>query len=393
MTGMSRRRAVPFGLFWSLALLSNTCAAAQSAAVLWLLGADGLPGGLLLVYQLAGVVGTLAGVAVGSRVTVRLGHRRCIALSSGLEAAGCLAVAAASLAPSGALDPGQAVAVAVLLSTFPFAAGIGGPAWLALVSRWPGTAAPTRQLLLDSTQFQAGSFVGPLVGAAVLAATVFAVQVVAVVNAITFGLIAAVVLALRAGAEDVADRAPRRPWRDTSTGLLAGPSVWGLTALAVSADAARVYLPRFIQEQGGQQAVYSVSLSALALAAVASAALASRLRITDRVMSAGGLGLTALALLSWGLTPQLGAGGWVLGGLLLGCGISLATASLTSTLMSDAGEGRPAAAAGTAMAVRTGGGAAGGVVMAGVAGLGAVACLPFAVAPLAAAALVALGRR
>lgn len=133
--------------------------------------------------------------------------------------------------------------------------------------------------------------------------------------------------------------------------------------------------------------MYAGTVSLLAVSAVVAAAVASRTRTDDRMLSLVGLAATTTALVVWASTPATSATGWLAGGVLLGSGVSLAAASLTSALMSGAGPGRQAAAAGTAMAVRTSVGAAGGAAMAVLAGLGAIACLPFAV--LAAAATLA----
>lgn len=290
-------RTVPFWLFWILALVSNLASSAAVVAVLWALGDERLPVGVLLVYQLSGVVGTLAGVAVGARLAIQLGHRRCIAVSSVLAAAGVLAAGAAAWSPTGDLATGQAILVALLLSVLPFAGGIGGPAWLALVSRWPGTREPTRQLLRDSMQFQAGRSLGPLVAAALLAATTLAVQVAAVASATAGVLVALVVLVLRPGAEDVAEPAPRRRWRNASGELLRTPAVWGIAALSLSSDGARTYLPRFVRGQDLDQVVYSGTVSALAASAVLAAAAASQTRAGDRALSLTGLASTSAALL------------------------------------------------------------------------------------------------
>lgn len=390
---MIARRRVPFAVFWVVALLSNLTAAAQSVAVLWALGDTALPPVVLLVYQISGVIGTFIGIAVGGRLVVRLGHRRCIVVSSTLEGVACLAVAAAALSGTGTFTNGQALVVALLMCAFPFAAGIGGPAWIALTSRWPGTSDATRQLLLDSTQFQAGRFVGPLVGAAVLAATVYAVQVVSIFNALTCAAVVGIMLLLRPGPEDVAEPRPRTSWRSASLRWIRVPAVWGIAVLALSGDAARVYLPRFVREQGDPQIVYSATVSALALAAVVSAAAASKIRLSDRTLGVVSLVATAAALLVWSASSALGGWTWILGGALIGCGVSLGSASLTNSMMTEAGEGHAAAAAGTGMVVRTGVGALGGVLLASIAGLGALAYLPFGlIAILGTAAYVARTR-
>ncbi len=66
---------MPSVAFWVLTLLSNICPGAQAVAVLWALGDDRLPAAVLVAYQTSVLGGTLLGVAVGSRLAVRLGHR------------------------------------------------------------------------------------------------------------------------------------------------------------------------------------------------------------------------------------------------------------------------------------------------------------------------------
>lgn len=370
---------VTFQVFWFVALLSNIAASAQYVAVVWGLAAEYLPAAVLLLNQVSGVVGTLLGVRVGSRLTARLGHRRTIALSSTIEALGCLAVAVTAYAPGGVLTMGRAVALALITSIAPFAAGIGGPAWVALVADWPGTRRRTQQLLLDSTQFQLGRFLGPLVGAAVLAATALAIQWLSIANAATYLAIAILMLVLRAETTDLPTRPSRRSWRSASAEWLRSPPVWGLAAIALSADAARVFFPRVLRQSGESQTVYSASVSALALAAVVSAAIASRATIDDKWMSIAGLGGMGAALCLWSAGGTAGYMAWVGGAIVLGASVSVATASLTSTLMANAGAGRQSAAAATAMVTRTAIGSGGAALMAVlVTGLGALAFIPLA---------------
>lgn len=366
---------VSFRTFWVVALLSNTTAAAQWTAVGWALGDTRLPAAVLFLGQVSGAAGAVAGAIAGVRIIRRLGYRRTLILSSSLEAVACLVVAAVSFSPTGLLSVGQATTVAGVNLLGPFAIGLGGPAWVSLVAEWPGTADRTRQLLLDSTQFQAGRTLGPLLGGAVLAVTVHAVQWVSTANAATFALVAACLSVKGRTGADLAVES-RGPNLRARRALLGSPVVWGVVAVAVGADAGRVYLPRLVRQAGEGQLTYATIQSLLTAAAIAAAAVAARRRPTDRTTAVTGLGALASGLAAWAAAGAAGSVAWMVGAVLVGTGTALATAALTSLLILDAGASRTASAVATANVTRTVAGTGAGAVLAAVVGVGTVVYLP-----------------
>lgn len=376
---------ISFRTFWVVALLSNMAATAQWTAVGWALGDTDLPAAILLLGQVSGAVGAVVGTVAGVGVIRRLGYRRTLIVSSALEAISCLGIGAVSFSSDGVLSVGQATTVAGVNLLGPFAVSLGGPAWVSLVAEWPGTTDRPRQLLLDSMQFQAGRTLGPLVGGAILALTVHAVQWASALNAASFGLVIACLAVKGRTAADrsVETRSPRlRPGRE----LLRNRAMWGVVAVAAGADAGRVYLPRLVQQVGEGQLTYAVIQSLLTGAAIAAAAATARARPADRTMAVAGLGALALGLASWGAAGAAGAATWVTGAILLGAGTSLATAALTSLMITAAGEFRIASAVATVELTRTVTATGAGVVLAAVVGvLGTVAYLPLAAVGAAAA--------
>lgn len=369
---------ISFRAFWVVALLSNMAAAAQWVAIGWSLGDTRLPAAILFLGQAARAVGSLSGALAGVRVIRRLGYRRTLVVSSTLEAVACLVIGAVAYSPDGTLSTGQATAVATVNLLGPFAIGLGGPAWVSLVAEWPGTADRTRQLLLDSIQFQAGRTLGPLVGAAILAVTVHAVQWASLANAATFAMVVACMSVKGRSASDGAVE-PAAPKLGPRGDLLADRALWGVTAIAASADAGRVYLPRLVRAAGGSQLTYSVIQSLLAAAAIAAAAVATRVKAADRVVAATGLVALATGLASWGVAGSAGAVAWLTGAVLVGVGVALASAALTSLMIVAAGPARAAAAVATVNVTRTVVGTATGAALATVVGaVGPIVYLPFA---------------
>ncbi|WP_242086512.1 MFS transporter [Microbacterium lacticum] len=372
---MTNSGSIPFGLFWVAALLSNTVAAAQVVVLAWCLSDLSLPITVLVALQGADLLGTLAGVAVGAWAVSRFGHRRTLVVGSLLEGVACVVVAIVAFAPGNELSVGQAYLVAVLAGVAPFAAALGGPAWIVLVSRWPGTNSDTRQLLLDGVQFQVGGFLGPLVGGAAIAAVLHALQWISAANAITFFVIAALVLALRGFPEPLVARDSRGPtW--TIGSLARSPAIWAMAVSSLATESSRIYLPRILRQAGEGPATLSIVLALISAGAVLAGLVTSRLTLRNRTLAAFALLGLSLGLGIWAVTPYLLPLGWFVGAVVVGAAVGIVHAPLMTMLMEQAGEDRRASGAAAGMAVRTIAGALGGVLFAAlVAPLGSLVFL------------------
>ncbi|QLQ36949.1 MFS transporter [Micromonospora robiginosa] len=383
---------VPFPVFWCFALLSNTAASAQWVNIAWALGDNRLPAAVLAVWQISALLGTIPGVLLGARAARRFGHVRTLVWSSAVEAVSCLAVAAAAWDTGGGLSTRRALLVAVVCSVTPFAVGFGGPSWLALVSAWPGTASRTRQLLLDSIQFQLGRTAGPPVAAFLIATVGHPVPVAAVANAATFlavtVIMAAAARTLRHVPPPPAPAGGPTPARRPSWRLFGSTAVLAAAGYALASDTSRLYVARLIRAADQPAVVFSVTVSVVALTAAVAAAVAARRRLPDRRLAQLGLGLLAAGLVTWATASTLGVPAWIAGGALVGASLPLAHAALTSLVMGEAGDADQATGAAVTMATNTGAVALGSTVVAPlVSPLG-----PLVFLPMAAVAAVALAR-
>jgi MFS family permease len=351
---------IPFPAFWCLALVSNIASGAQAAGVMWLLGDPNLQPWVLVIYQLCGVAGTFTGVAVGSQLIPRLGHRKTLLGSSALEALFCLFIGLCSYTSQGSFSESQAYLTAICCMGMPFAAGIGGPAWVALISCWPGTNNQTRQLLRDNVQFQLGMFTGPILGGAALAATPFALQWLSAANAGTY-IIIAVALKLMKDHE-TGTLSPKRHPQPTLRFFKAPPLV-GIIGIALAADSARLFLARLIREANGDEFTYTVCLAILALSSAGVAAITSWRQISDQTASAFGLFGIALGLATWSSATYIGLPAWLAGAALIGASVALSYSSLTSLLMQTAGADNVAAGAAIGLVARTLFGSIGGLIL------------------------------
>ena len=384
-------RNVPFGLFWTLAMLSNMASGAQSAGVMWLLGDPALQPWVLIVYQLCGVAGTLAGIAIGAQLIPALGRRKTLLLSSILEAAFSLLVGVFSFSPPGALSDSQAYLIAICCMGLPFAAGIGGPAWVMLVSHWPGTNNRTQQLLRDNVQFQLGLFTGPLVGGAVMASTHFGIQWLSIANAFTYFMIF-VLLNIMKSREPIS-RETKTPWAPATVRLIKSPPMIGIIGIALGADSARLFLARLVREAEGNEFVYTTCLAILALSSAIAAGIASRHQVSDRIVSSVGLFGIALGLVLWSTASSGGLAAWFSGSILIGAAVALSYSALTSLVMHSTGANQRAAGVALGMSARTIFASIGGTLLGvlipimGATSLGVTAAMS-----LVAASYVALGR-
>lgn len=381
---------VPFPVFWCFALLSNTAASAQWVNIAWALGDNRLPAAVLAVWQISALLGTIPGVLLGARAARRLGPVRTLVWSSAVEAASCLAVAVVAWDTGDGLSTRRALLVAVVCSVTPFAVGFGGPSWLALVGAWPGSASRTRQLLLDSIQFQLGRTAGPPVAALLIATVAHPVPVAAVANSLTFLAVTVIMLAA-ARTPGVGPPPPRpadAPTARPSWRLFGSTAVLAAAGYALASDTSRLYVARLIRAADLPAVVFSVTVSVVALTAAGAAAVAARRRIPDRRLAQLGLGLLAVGLLVWATASTLGVPAWIVGGALVGASLPLAHAALTSLVMGEAGDADQATGAAVTMATNTGAVALGSTVVAPlVSPLG-----PLVFLPLAALTAIALAR-
>ncbi|MCC2314163.1 MFS transporter [Cellulomonas xiejunii] len=379
-----------FRAFWWIALASNVAAGAQGVAVAWYLGDENLPASVLVAFQLSSVVSGLFGIATGSAMARRLGPMRTVSIALLLEASLCVAVAFIALAPHGAFDAAQAYATALTAGAgISFAAGVGGPSWVAIVSRWPGSTDEKTQLLRDNAQFQLGRFVGPLIGGWVLVITVFSVQWLAAVNALSFVMVAWIFWSSRLKGE----AAPATSGRSSGRSPLAvgkimrDPAVWAFVTVAMTADTIRTFLPRLIRLAGEPEWVFVGTLALLALSAAAGGALSGRFLPSDRVVAAYALLGITLSIATWSAAVVVpGPTMWMLGGAFMGISVALVTVALTKILMDAQPAASRARGAALAMGARTVGSAAGGVIAGATLALfGGLTFVPFAVLPVLAA--------
>lgn len=361
----SARRDVRTGfpLFWSVALVSNVASGAQLVAVMWLLSDPAFSPWVLVNYQLVTVAGSLLGIAGGTALVSRHGVRRTLLLATIVEAAAAVVVALVTSGWDARASEPRAVALGVAYAMVPVGAGVGGPAWLALVAGWPGVRR-TRdaQLLLDGAQFQLGRLAGPLLAGWALTSVPNPVARIASINAATFVVVVAVVaVAPETGSPATPSRT--RPTRGTRSRALWRTPVAGAVALsAFSLDSTRTFLARYMREVGEAESTYAWSLTLIALGGAATALSLSRYRRPLGRFGTSGCLVAVAAMTCWAAAPWLGAWAWLAGGVLLGPAVAVTSASFTSSLMRTAEPGNDARGAATAMSVRTASGAAGGVV-------------------------------
>lgn len=352
-----------FALFWSVALVSNTASAAQLVAVMWLLSDPAFSPWVLVNYQLVTVAGSLLGIACGSAIVARQGVRTTLLLSTAVEALAALVVAIGTTAWETHASESRAVLLGAACAFVPLGAGLGGPAWLALVVRWPGTGRNRdAQLLLDGAQFQLGRLAGPLVAGWVLSSAPEAVARIAWVNFLTFIAVASVVAGVRPIHEitpenrssDPPAAPPRRSlWRVPVTGAIA------LSAVAV--DSTRMFLARYMREVNETESMYASCLALIALGGAVTAFSLSRSKRGLEAFGPRGCLVAAAALASWAAAPWVGSWAWLLGSALLGPSVAIISASFTGSLIRAAGPDRESRGAATAMSARTAAGSAGGV--------------------------------
>ncbi|MDO4716761.1 MAG: hypothetical protein Q4B08_04270 [Propionibacteriaceae bacterium] len=352
--------------FWLLALASNLAAAAMNVAVLWALGDNRVPVIVQPLQLFGGAIGTVLGAVQGARFARRWGLIGTLKRTSLLEAAIAVAIGACAWSPTGHLSPSQSVAVVVLTGVAAFAVGAGGPAWVSLVSAWPGAGGTTKQVLRDSTQFQLGRTIGPLIGALILGLTSYALQWSAALNALTYLAIAAFMHHLSLTGHDegspTRDAAPAGsiiPWRAVAPVLLIP-----IVLLAVAWDAGRVYLARVLHAAGMDGSFFSVIVSTMALAAVTAATIGLRFEARTKALAFIGLASCTAGLGLWGLAGN-SAPFWLAGAILVGAGSSLAVNATTALAVDAKPDRRPETVA-TLTITRTSVAAIGGMALAPV---------------------------
>ena len=174
--------------------------------------------------------------------------------------------------------------MAVVCGGIFLAASIGGPAWIALVTRWPGSKEASHQLLLDSVQSQLGRFVGPLVGGILIGAVADVIQWLSLANALSFALVALLAWFVCLP-EDHPHRQPQPNRGSHSVMRVMGtiPGI-GIVMVAIGTDSARTFLPRFMQIDGQGEVYYAWTVSTLSLLAAIGAFVIARIRPTHRRM-------------------------------------------------------------------------------------------------------------
>lgn len=360
MEAPRRHVRASYPVFWSVALLSNIASGAQLVAVMWLLSDPEFSLWVLVNYQLVAVAGSLLGIAGGSALVSRLGVRRTLLLATTVESLAAAVVAISTTGWDARASEPRAVVLGAACALVPLGAGLGGPAWLALVAAWPGANRNRdAQLLLDGAQFQLGRLVGPLLAGWALTAVPDPVARIASTNVATFMAVGLVLVIAPDPAPPTGRRADRlrepsrrAPWRTPIAGAIA------LTAFGL--DSTRTFLARYMREAGEAQGTYAVTVAVIALGGAVTAFASGRSNRTLQDRGRLGCLVAAAALAVWSLAPWLDSWAWAVGGALLGPAVAITSAWFTSSLMAAA-PGRDAQGAATAMAVRTASGSVGGV--------------------------------
>lgn len=400
-----RRRALAivtaFPFFWVVAFTSQLTAGALITCLSWFIGSPALPAWTPLVNQVVALVLATLGAWVGHKLSARLDLAAIVALCSGGQGLVVLLLLLSSFGKSG--EPPAVWLLIAVAGLAHLLIGAAGPAWVVLVSRWPGsTLDPPELLRRESSQFQLANFLGPLIGGALLAARNDAVVVLALADAATWCLVLCYFLVLRrhprydrqpvspaSGSSSGSDDPSPRPLdvvrRDRVNLLLA------TAALSIMVDAPRAYLARLIQVSGGGEYLFGLVLAAGALAAAAMGLFGGR--ITAR-LSESGRAVLGMTLALFGIAGWLTAtdAGWVLGALAIGAGTGLSAASISALLIEVAPKRAVASMALMGVLRRTTS-VAGGIAIAGALAVGVVPLLPAVAVGTAGVALLASRNR
>lgn len=384
---------IQFRTFWFLALLSNVAATGQTLAIMWQLGDARFPPLVLIAYQTATVVGTLAGVWLGATIVSKIGYRKTLIAASLLEGLACVVVAVAAYSTNDQFDEKQGYVVAIACLGVALAAAMCGPAWIAIVARWPGTANETGQILLDNAQSQLGRFLGPLAAGLLLTTLPHSVQWLSIANAATYVGVATIIIFLRVENDD--DHPNARPVRipANTLSLLQSRVAWSIAAVAVSSDSARTFLPRLMRETGQNEAFYSWTVAILSLSAAITSFAVSRKQAKAKTLAIVGLLGLSVGLALWGVSNWIGSWLWIAGAVFLGGSTSIAAAGLIGLMMDLAGRGRRSFGAATATIIRTVFGPVGTLVVASfLPALGAMSFLAAGIVTLIASGAIITGR-
>lgn len=325
--------------FWVLGMISNGAAAAQLVALNWLLASPVADVLVLATYQIAATAASLVGLVVGAALVHRLGTARLLSLSSWAQAGSSILVALIALGAS-ASNPEVFYVLAIAGCSGPAAAAAGAPSWLAIVRDWRDEKTPESRLLLDSTQFQLGRMVGPVVGGLAVMVSSLGLQLTCALNAVSFIVVALVVRSLRA--QLTSERVDARPTLRSYMASFQKISPWLYAAVVLSTDSARIYLPKFLQAASESPLFYSFVIATMAVSAALSTALvsAAKPRRVAVFLSIMGVGV---ALIVWSLSTWFGIPAWFVGAALLGGSSAVAIALLTSITMTETAGNGPAA--------------------------------------------------
>ncbi|MCR2053848.1 hypothetical protein NSA19_13580 [Actinomyces bowdenii] len=323
-------------MFWLLALFSNSSSGAFSAVIQWSTSSVQLPPEIVLIGQVSGTFGYLAGTAFAILVGRRWRSIEAVLVSTSLEIVACLPALIIGWAHrSGEMLEIRAAAIlAMATALFAFASGIGGPSWIALVYNW-GDESWASRIHWDSVQFNMGRMIGPYIGAQFLVNLHAALFISAILNCLSFSFVLLfVVLRLRgsccASVENLDNEGSREVTEQAKNTVLA--LFLASFSVAVLCEGGRGYLARWLQVSGESPGTYSAISFMISL----SAALASFWMAKNKVLFGYPVAIGAsFCVASFALWICAGHWwtGWLLGGVLSGLGASLTYGAISATLM------------------------------------------------------------
>ncbi len=337
-----------FGGFWALALLSNSATAASWIAINWQLGNTALPEWVPVLSQSGSAVAGILGATSGFYLQKRLGATRLLRHTSAAQAA-ATGAAACLWVVIGSSTPAVEITILLLLTiVIAGIGGVGGPSWIAMVTRWPGSTEARGELLArDSGQYQLARALGPLAGgAAVLVLGEQSVAVLCALDCVTFLGVSRYfarmppVELIERPATPVGRRSSRRHFT-TALALL--------FLVGFGFDGARAYLSRVSQSIGIDAAGFSLTVAAIGVGATIAGLVPRRSPSSSSAPSPrSSLALLVAALLAWGTTAAIAHQHLLLlqvvllivGGLMGGAGIGSAFATLTTAHMRTVGDAR-----------------------------------------------------
>jgi MFS family permease len=306
-----------YALVWSAALVSNVGTWMETVAVGDLVASRTGEAGWTALVAAAGFLPMGLLGPIGGAIADRVDRRRFVFATTALQA-----VCAAVLTALSATDRASPAAVALVVAVAGSVAGLGFPAYQAMMP----DLVPTEDLLgavsLGQAQFNLGRVVGPALAG--LAITFGSYTAAFALNTLSFGAMLLALLALRLPHL-------RRPdgddsiWRRIRTGAQATRREPGVRAailfiavVAITASPFIALLPAMarVRHQGGPT-LTSVFVTAQGIGAVAGALAVPVLaeRVGRHRVLVGGLLALPVALVLYGLAPTPALGALALGGV------------------------------------------------------------------------------